>query len=298
MKDRYTSTELLYAATTRCPCGAGMAYPLDHDDAQEISAWVCSRVLLCEVEIPSGAQPPSAGFFSPVTRVDTAGQAHHGLPFNTYSIKSEGQPSAQGASTRPAGAHVESEPHCRCLACGHEYVAARRRNDTQRNNEGMDCPKCGATYLAAGGALGTQIEVRSRTVVVLDGEAAPALPVAPFLALTPASALRGARIVRFEVVAVDTSEGRFGAEERRADGQHRVLCECEHDTADAAIACATPRSVPGLARAAFEAYGESTGGVTWDGKPIPPFETIRERTPHVASAWEAAADAVRKLVKP
>ena len=59
-----------------------------------------------------------------------------------------------------------------------------------------------------------------------------------------ASALHGATVVPpFEIVAVDTGDGRFGAEERRADGQHRVLCECEHDTADAAIACATPRSV-------------------------------------------------------
>ena len=50
--------------------------------------------------------------------------------------------------------------------------------------------------------------------------------------------------------------------------------------------------VADLARVAFEAYGQSTGGKTWDGKPIPPFETIRERTPHVAAAWEAAVVAV------
>ncbi len=60
----------------------------------------------------------------------------------------------------------------------------------------------------------------------------------------------------------------------------------------------TAPPVADLARAAFEAYGASTGGKTWDGKPIPPFDVIRERTPHVAAAWEAAADAVRKLVKP
>lgn len=47
-----------------------------------------------------------------------------------------------------------------------------------------------------------------------------------------------------------------------------------------------------LARVAFEAYGQSTGGKTWDGKPIPPFDTIRERTPHVAKAWEDAVAAV------
>lgn len=47
-----------------------------------------------------------------------------------------------------------------------------------------------------------------------------------------------------------------------------------------------------LARVAFEAYGASTGGKTWDGKPIPPFDTIRERTPHIAKAWEDAVAAV------
>lgn len=50
--------------------------------------------------------------------------------------------------------------------------------------------------------------------------------------------------------------------------------------------------VADLARVAFEAYGASTGGKTWDGKPIPPFDVIRERTPHVAAAWEAAVVAV------
>ena len=49
-----------------------------------------------------------------------------------------------------------------------------------------------------------------------------------------------------------------------------------------------------LARVAFDAYGASTGGKTWDGKDIPPFAVIRERTPHVAKAWEAAVAAVLK----
>ena len=51
-------------------------------------------------------------------------------------------------------------------------------------------------------------------------------------------------------------------------------------------------SIPDLARVAFEAYGASTGGKTWDGKPIPPFDEVRARTPHVAAAWEAAVRAV------
>lgn len=90
----------------------------------------------------------------------------------------------------------------------------------------------------------------------------------------------------------------YGATEIAPDGSIRVLCECDHDSADAAVLCAAKRSTPELARIAFEAYGESTGGLTWDKKPIPPFDVIRERTPHVARAWEAAVDAVRKVVKP
>ncbi len=90
----------------------------------------------------------------------------------------------------------------------------------------------------------------------------------------------------------------YGASEIAPDGTRRTLCECGHDSADAAVLCAAKRSTPTLARLAFEAYGESTGGKTWDSKPIPPFEVIRERTPHVARAWEAAANAVRKEVKP
>lgn len=90
---------------------------------------------------------------------------------------------------------------------------------------------------------------------------------------------------------------------------------CGHESPDAARACPAAAAkvdsrslgqmidadtvarmvgpdIAGLARVAFDAYGASTGGKTWDGKPIPPFETIRERTPHVAKAWEDAVAAV------
>lgn len=51
-----------------------------------------------------------------------------------------------------------------------------------------------------------------------------------------------------------------------------------------------------LAEVAFAAYGAAVGGKTYDGKPIPPFATIRENTPRVAAAWEEAAGAVRDRV--
>jgi hypothetical protein len=44
-----------------------------------------------------------------------------------------------------------------------------------------------------------------------------------------------------------------------------------------------------LGQIAFEAYNEAKGGVTYDGKPIPPWEDVGDA---VRSAWEAAARAV------
>jgi hypothetical protein len=84
---------------------------------------------------------------------------------------------------------------------------------------------------------------------------------------------------------------------------------CGHESPEAARACpvasrkieertlgrvAADERVHDLARVAFEAYGASTGGKTWDGKPIPPFDAVCERTPHVAEAWRAAVRAVLK----
>ncbi len=90
----------------------------------------------------------------------------------------------------------------------------------------------------------------------------------------------------------------YGVDEVAPDGATRVLCECGHLAEEDAIACATPHSTPALARVAFEAYNASTGGKTFDGRDVPPYDVVAERTPHVARAWEAAADAVRRAVRP
>lgn len=68
--------QLTYAATSRCPCGAGLAYTYGD------TAWDCSEILL-------GTADPLC------LHTDR-------LPFAFYEIKSEGQPSANGATTRPA----------------------------------------------------------------------------------------------------------------------------------------------------------------------------------------------------
>lgn len=46
-------------------------------------------------------------------------------------------------------------------------------------------------------------------------------------------------------------------------------------------------------RIGYEAYKASTGGKTFDGRDMPTWEQVCERTPHVAKAWEDAARAVR-----
>ena len=84
---------LIFAAHSRCPCGAGLAY----DPAGEVggiedgpfnrpNAWDCSAILLGTAAL-SGQHG--------------AGQHTGLLPFAFYEIKSENQPSAGGATTRP-----------------------------------------------------------------------------------------------------------------------------------------------------------------------------------------------------
>lgn len=85
----YRDSDLVYAATSRCPCGAGLAYARN-DPGNGVfkgpSAWDCSAILKGEA-VPSG-QPDS------VTHTAE-------LPFAFYEVLSEDQSSAAGATTRP-----------------------------------------------------------------------------------------------------------------------------------------------------------------------------------------------------
>lgn len=78
---KFEDAELVYAATSRCLCGAGLCYPTN---VSTHGAWRCSGVLThrCTHDV---------------------GQ-HDVFPFAFYEIKSERQPSAHGATTRPAAA--------------------------------------------------------------------------------------------------------------------------------------------------------------------------------------------------
>jgi hypothetical protein len=76
--DVFTDAELKYAAYARCPCGAGMAYPRN---TSTFGYWDCSAILkgTADKNVQHTAQKP----------------------FTFWEIKGEGQPSVNGATTRP-----------------------------------------------------------------------------------------------------------------------------------------------------------------------------------------------------
>jgi hypothetical protein len=99
---RYQPEDLTWAATARCVCGHGMAYPTNCGSHRQ---WECSGIL-------TGKGDPKLLHLSP-------------RPFALYEIKSDDQPSAYGASTRePIEPMSEAYPktgqprNLRCDGCG------------------------------------------------------------------------------------------------------------------------------------------------------------------------------------
>lgn len=82
MEDKFTPEELVFAATSLCECGAGLAYP---KLTSPHGSWDCSDILLGHA----------------LKADDPGSKTHTGrLPFAFYEIKSENQPSAYDATTR------------------------------------------------------------------------------------------------------------------------------------------------------------------------------------------------------
>lgn len=87
---------LVYAATARCECGAGLAYdPAGKARSDKNSPfvgpaqWECSNILRF-VDLSADQQ------------ASVKAAVHSGaLPFSCYEVKSERQPSANGLTTRP-----------------------------------------------------------------------------------------------------------------------------------------------------------------------------------------------------
>lgn len=142
----FTVYDLLFAAQFRCVCGAGMAYP---DGIGIQGAWYCSSILLGQAA-PGTEHTP----------------AH---PFAFYEIKSEGQSSQRGATTRPAGTHLETEPHYACHNCGNTGKAPRYQEGAEsRPGKDIACSKCGTRYLNEDGSSNSKIHTRWFHVVVDD----------------------------------------------------------------------------------------------------------------------------------
>jgi hypothetical protein len=89
-------SRLVFAATARCACGAGMAYDPTSEGVpgspfKGPSQWECSNILrFRELSAEEQAVAKAATHEAP-------------LPFAFYEIKSERQPSQGGATTRPGG---------------------------------------------------------------------------------------------------------------------------------------------------------------------------------------------------
>ncbi len=78
----YKDKNLIYAAYSRCECGAGLAY---HKGSGSRGSWDCSDILTGRA----------------IEKDKLGSVTHTGrMPFLFYEIKSEDQPSAFGATTR------------------------------------------------------------------------------------------------------------------------------------------------------------------------------------------------------
>ncbi|MFA6958553.1 MAG: hypothetical protein WC538_22010 [Thermoanaerobaculia bacterium] len=147
----YTDDELLYAATARCNCGAGVAYPLDSHDALGLGAWCCAEAL------------------KGVTDTD-----HDRFPFAFWKIREETSINNHGgATTRPAGSVAQTVGHATCGQCGHEWSSEPYSAcGASHHWFPRACPKCGNDAGANGMWSSTdprpRVETRYRTVVLRE----------------------------------------------------------------------------------------------------------------------------------
>lgn len=111
---------LMYAARSRCRCGAGLAYldgvDLDHPMGR---SWYCSEALFGLLNGKEYETVKSGEMFKPgVARGKHDSIEHDGAyPFAFYEIKSEIQPSQGGATTRPKGLVYHKDCGQPCYKC-------------------------------------------------------------------------------------------------------------------------------------------------------------------------------------
>src|SRR5262245_60254793 len=99
----FTDTELMYAATSRCRCGSGLAHTLDTEKSLQLRAWICSKVLNGEIPETDHNQHESLNFAFYKVREETS--------INNHSV----------ATTRPAGTVALTLGKAHCTACGHKW---------------------------------------------------------------------------------------------------------------------------------------------------------------------------------
>lgn len=162
---KFTDRELLYAATARCRCGDGLAYPLDHELSMKIRAWVCAAVLRGDV---AGQATGRDAFSAPDPNAE-----HDAFHWSFWKIREETSINNTGShTTRPAGTVARTVGKATC-PCGYAwesepYDAPSPRPDGRSHWMSGPCPKCG---LANGGSCSTKmsepyIEKRYRDVVL------------------------------------------------------------------------------------------------------------------------------------
>ena len=123
--------DLIFAATARCSCGAGLAYRrvLKRDDEH---TWECSVRLLCLPGVTS-VNPLHSGPLHDEPK-----------PFAFYEIKSEGQPSAGGMTTRRVPlsplelAEIEEDRRRAVLASALRKLTEADRNHATAESDLMD----------------------------------------------------------------------------------------------------------------------------------------------------------------
>ncbi len=168
MTDRITFTdlELLYAATSRCQCGAGLAYPLDHEAAMKIRAWVCSAVL--KGETTEGAA--DVALSSRVFGGESQGK-HDSYDWAFYKVREETSVNNDGGhTTRPAGTVAKTITSATCPKCQHKWESEPYSACGAGHYQFPgDCPGCGYGVGGHGSWSsndGPTIDARFRDVVI------------------------------------------------------------------------------------------------------------------------------------
>lgn len=150
-----TDSGLMFAATARCRCGAGLAHPLDHDLAMKQRAWTCSAVLKDEVNIGE----------------------HDSLPFALYKVREETSINNPGGyTTRPPGTVARTVGKAKCPKCHHEWQSEPYSACGAGHHWfSGPCPGCGYAVGSAGtyrSGEGPPIELRYPDVVLVSGPSA------------------------------------------------------------------------------------------------------------------------------